>query len=254
MLSYRHTNIMENSYIPIKRQDKLSGQVAGQIQDLILSKKIKPGERLPTERELGDMFQVSRTVIREAIRTLEARGLITSQTGSGNYVRAVQGEDVVNSLGMYLSSQDSSYTVESIMEVRRVLELQVVKLAAERATDDDIDRLELIVEQMNQSKNDIDSFSKWDLEFHLALAHACDNYLFNILIEPLSEPLFELMWTGSTIPGAIDDACQFHRDILEALKLKDVDLAVNVMQTHLDQSQRVAVEGLKHRKKESNEE
>jgi len=74
---------MKNGYKPVKRQAKLSSQVAEQIQQLILSRDLKPGDRLPTERELGETFKVSRTVIREAIRTLEARGLAVSQTGSG---------------------------------------------------------------------------------------------------------------------------------------------------------------------------
>ena len=235
------------SYTPVKRQDKLSNQVADQIQDLILSKTIKLGDRLPTERELGEQFQVSRTVVREAIRILEARGLLDSQTGSGTYARALRGEDVVNSIGMYLSSHDHTYTIESIMEVRRVLEIQVVKLAAERATQENINQLEEILEQMCISSNDIDIYSQWDLKFHLTLAHACNNELFKILIEPLGEALFDVIWTASTTPGAIEDACRFHNEILNAIKNRDSAQAMELMKAHLDQAQRVALEGQIHR-------
>jgi len=235
------------TYTPIKRQDKLSSQVADTIQDMILSKRLRQGERLPTERELGEQFQVSRTVIREAIRILEARGLLDTQTGSGTYVRALQGEDVVNSIAMYLSSQDPACTIESIMEVRRVLEIQVVKLAAERATPDNITELEAIMEQMCRFSNDIDIYAKWDLEFHLTLAHASNNELFKILIEPLGGALFELIWTASTTPGAIEDSCRFHNEILNAIKNRNSDLAMALMKAHLDQSQRVALEGQRHR-------
>ena len=235
-------------YTPVTRHNKLSNQVAENLQQLILSKTIKPGERLPTERELGEQFQVSRTVIREAIRTLEARGLLESQTGSGTYVKAIQDEDVVNSLGMYLSLQDHTFTLDSIMEVRRVLELQVVKLASMRATNEDLNQLEEILNQMFLSRKDILSFSKWDLDFHLSIANASHNQLFRILIEPLGEALFELIRTGSTTPGAIEDACEFHKEILIALRNRDAVRSVELMKAHLAQSQRVALEGIKHQK------
>ena len=253
MLSYTHTNVMIMSYTPVTRPEKLSNQVAEHLQHLILSKTIKPGERLPTERELGEQFQVSRTVIREAIRILEARGLLDTQTGSGTYVKAMQGEDVSNSLGMYLSLQDHVFTLDSIMEVRRVLELQVVKLASMRATNEDLDQLEETLNQMCLSKNEIDSFSKWDLEFHLSIAQASNNELFRILIEPLGEALFELIRTGSSTPGAIEEACEFHREILIALKNRDAVRSVELMKAHLDQSQRVALEGKKHLKMQRGE-
>ncbi len=239
---------MENSYSPVKRQAKLSGQVAGQIQQLILSRQINPGDRLPTERELGETFQVSRTVIREAIRILEARGLVVSQTGSGTYAQAIQGEDVSNSLGMYITTQGQSFTLDSLMEVRRVLEIQVVKLAAERATPQDIEKLETILQNMCLSREDVDAFSKLDLEFHLVIARASGNPLFEILIQPLTGALLELIGTGTTAPGAAEEACDFHREILNALKSRDAEKAVSAMRMHLDQSRRVTAEGLKQRK------
>ena len=242
--------IMNSPYTPVKRHEKLSGQVAEQIKQLILTCELKPGNRLPTERELSETFQVSRTVIREAIRGLEARGLVASQTGSGTYVRAIQGEDVVNSLGMYISSQSQSINLDSLMEVRRVLELQVIRLAAERATDQDLEKLDSILNQMNETKNDTNTFSKWDLEFHLEIARATNNPLFSILIEPLTEDLFKIIWTGSTIPGAKEDACQYHLEILNALKSRNAKKATEVMNAHLDQAQRVSSEGMKHRKED----
>jgi GntR family transcriptional repressor for pyruvate dehydrogenase complex len=210
---------MDNSYSPVKRHEKLSGQVAEQIQQLILSRQIKPGDRLPTERELG-------------------------------FVRAIQGEDVANSLGMYITTQGQFFTLDSLMEVRRVLEIQVVKLAAERATPQDIEKLESVLDHMGKSKNDVDAFSKWDLEFHMVIARASGNPLFEILIEPLTEALFELIWTGTSAPGAAEEACDFHRVILDSLEAKNGQKAADAMRLHLDQSQRVTAEGIKHRKED----
>jgi len=240
---------MKNGYKPVKRQAKLSSQVAEQIQQLILSRDLKPGDRLPTERELGETFKVSRTVIREAIRTLEALGLVESQTGSGTYVRAMQGKDVASSLGMFINSQRKPFSLDALMEIRQVLEIEMVKLAAERATKENIKQLENNLEMMCQTVPDPDEFSKWDLEFHLVLADACGNQLFGIILEPLTESLFELIWTGTSTPGAAQDACQYHRDILDCIKEKDSEGAVKVMRAHLDQAYRVTAEGIKHRSK-----
>jgi GntR family transcriptional repressor for pyruvate dehydrogenase complex len=238
---------MENGYTPIKRQAKLSSQVAEQIQQLILSRDLKPGDRLPTERELGDTFEVSRTVIREAIRTLEARGLVKSQTGSGTYVRAMKGSDVATSLGMYINTQRKPFSLDALMEVRHVLELEMVRLAAMRASETDITNLENSLEKMCSTTTDTEEFSKWDLEFHLQLCEASGNPLFGIILEPLTESLFELIWTGTSTPGAANEACDFHAKILTHIKNKDGQGAVEVMIEHLDQAYRVTSAGLKNK-------
>jgi len=244
---------MENEYKPVKRQATLSSQVAEQIQQLILSRDLKPNDRLPTERELGETFEVSRTVIREAIRTLEARGLVVSQTGSGTYVRAMQGKDVASSLGMFINTQRKPFSLDALMEVRLVLEIEMVKLAAQRATEENIKQLENNLEMMCQTISDPDEFSKWDLEFHLVLADACNNQLFGIILEPLTESLFELIWTGTATPGAAQEACQYHRDILDCIKKRDSECAVKIMRAHLDQAYRVTAEGIKRHPKKRGE-
>ena len=238
---------MENGYKPVKRQAKLSNQVADQIQQLILSRDLKPGDRLPTERELGDTFQVSRTVIREAIRSLEARGLVSSRTGSGTYVRAMRGKDVASSLGMFINSQRKPFSLDALMEIRQVLEIETAKLAALRATEENINQLESSLEKMCETVDDADEFSKWDLEFHLVLADATGNPLFGIILEPLTESLFELIWTGTTTPGAAEEACQFHHEILDCIKKKNQANAEDVMRRHLEQAYRVTAEGIKNK-------
>jgi GntR family transcriptional repressor for pyruvate dehydrogenase complex len=237
---------MDNGYTPIKRQAKLSSQVAEQIQQLILSRDLKPGDRLPTERELGETFEVSRTVIREAIRTLEARGLVTSQTGSGTYVRAMKGSDVASSLGMYINTRHKPFSLDALMEVRQVLEIEMVRLAADRASQEDISHLENSLRKMCGTTNNAEEFSKWDLEFHLQLCEASGNPLFGIILEPLTESLFELIWTGTSTPGAADEACDFHAQILTHIKNKDSEGAVEVMTRHLEQAYRVTSAGLKN--------
>lgn len=239
---------MEISLPPIRRNQKLSIQVADRIEYLILDGKIRPEQRIPTERILGDTFQVSRTVVREAIRILEARGLLVSKAGSGTYVRALQEKDVSHSLGLYISTQQGqNFSLKSLIEVRQVLEIQIAGFAAERATNQDVIKLKSILDLMCESKKDARAFAKWDLQFHLQIAKASGNSLFGILIEPLTEALLELIWAGSISPGAVDEACQFHQDIFTSIKNRDVEGAKISMHNHLIQSQRVAILGLEQR-------
>ncbi|MCD4672390.1 MAG: GntR family transcriptional regulator, partial [Anaerolineaceae bacterium] len=116
---------MVDTYRLVKRQEKLSVQVVEQIIDLIVEGKLTEGDRLPPEREMCDTFGVSRTVIREAISVLEAKGLLASQIGSGTYVRAIQSEDIANTLGLYISTQSKSISMMQLLEVRRIYETQI---------------------------------------------------------------------------------------------------------------------------------
>ena len=236
--------MIDAAYQPVKRPEKLSKQVADRIQGLILASELNPGDRLPAERDLCEQFAVSRTVIREAISILEAKGLLASQGGSGNYVRAIQGEDVSNSIGMYISTQSDSFSLENLMELRRVLELQIVRLAAERATPQAIEDLESILAAMCATINDTKVFAKNDLEFHVALARASQNRLFSILLEPLTDVLLQLIYVGSNLPGIAEEACGYHRKILDQVKAHNVDGAVEAMTSHLNQTHRVTTQGL----------
>lgn len=236
--------MLKETFSPVRRQQKLSGQVAGQIQDLILAKEFKPGDQLPPERAMCDLFQVSRTVIREAIGVLEAKGLLTSQGGSGTYVRALDSKDVAGSIGMYISTQNQSVSLKELIEIRRILEVQIAGLAAERATADGILELEQIMAETVAVMDETEAFASKDLEFHMALARLTQNSLFSILLEPLVDALYEGRRLASTLPGVKEQAIGLHRNILEKIKAGDPEGAASEMSKHLDQSHRVTLEAL----------
>ena len=240
-----------DTYQPVKRQEKLSKQVADQIKVMILSNEINPGDRLPAERDLCETFQVSRPVIREAISILEAQGLLESKGGSGNYVRALKGGDVSNSLGMFISTQSKSVSMMDLLEVRRVLEVQIVRLAAERITEAGIEYLEQLLDLMSDLIDDPGTFAQRDLEFHVALAKESQNPLFEIILEPLADVMLQLIYVGSNLPGTAKEACQYHRVILDRLKEKDVDGAALAMINHLGQTERVTRQGLEEKRLKS---
>src|SRR5512135_2426348 len=109
---------MIDSYRPVNRQEKLSIQVAEQIKVMIVEGKLKDGDRLPSVQNMCKTFGVSRTVIREAISILETKGLLASQAGSGTYVRSIQSEDVADSFGLFISTQDRTVSMANLLEVR----------------------------------------------------------------------------------------------------------------------------------------
>jgi GntR family transcriptional regulator, transcriptional repressor for pyruvate dehydrogenase complex len=237
---------MENTspFSPVVRQTRLSLQVAEQIRCLILQKELHVGDRLPAERDLGEKLHVSRTVIREAIRIMEAKGLLESHGGNGTFVRAIQASDVSDSLEMYLSTQKERILHSDLMEIRYVLEVQIAKLAAERITEDGITRLENALQQMIHWKDDPENFAKYDLEFHLELARATKNHLFEVLSDPFIDALLEGRRLASKLPGISDEAIEHHESILDMMRKHDVKGAESVMKRHLKQSNRVISQAL----------
>jgi GntR family transcriptional repressor for pyruvate dehydrogenase complex len=226
--------MQEKSFKQVHRTDRLSIQVAEQIADMILDGGLTIGERLPPERELCGQFGVSRTVIREAVRILEAKGLLKSQSGSGTYVRALKPGDVSDSLNMYLTTQSEHVTYEALMEIRRVLEVGIAALAAERAGEESIRRLESILSKMEASADDPDNLAKFDVEFHVALAKATGNHLFALLLDPFMEAIFEAVLV-SNLSDPFDLVMEEHRRIFQKVKARDADGAAEAMRLALDQ-------------------
>lgn len=239
----------EINYSPVVRQVKLPVQVADQLQGMILAKHLRVGDRLPAERDLCEQFKVSRTVIREAIRILEAKGLLVSLEGSGTYVRAIQSSDVVDSLGMYLATQNQEMPYTELMELRRVLETQIASLAAERASEYSLEEISRIHHAFEQSIGEWDNFAKLDLEFHMALARATGNSLFELILNPFLEPLYEGRRLACEISGVAEEAIALHRQIMEKVTAGDGEGAAEAMLLHIEQSCRVTLQALMEKSK-----
>lgn len=225
-----------NRIQPIFRGQNLSIRVANQIEAMIRNSELKIGEKIPPERVLCEEFQVSRTVIREATRFLMAKGLLYSQAGDGTYVRNVQSGDVSDYLGLHISMQDLPASIDDFMEIRRTLEIQVAEIAAERSNKRDITILETNLKEMLMLKNSPKEFARKDLEFHMAIAKASQNPLFEILLNPLMDSLLEVINMALKYDKAVTEALYFHTLILEKIKNHDVKGAGEVMASHLVQS------------------
>jgi len=222
---------------PIRRH-RLHEQVAEQIQRLIIEEALRPGDKLPSERDLAERLGVSRTVIREAIRVLNVRGLVKVKPGSGTYIQELSPNDVAAPIELFLKLRQLSDRYKDLHEIRRTLEIEMAGLAAERATEEDIAAMEAAIEEMAAHIEDVDQFTRYDLAFHSALASATHNQLFNVLLTPITDLLLEFRLAAYQYDplGAIEGGLTHHRQILNRIKERDVEGARQAMRDHLRQA------------------
>ena len=160
---------METQLKAIKRR-RLFQDVVQRIQDLIRDERLKPGDRLPAERELAEQLQVSRSSLREAMRTLELQELVVSKPGAGTFVRAEAPEPVNDALVAYLS--EGKDALLDVFEMRHILEPQIAALAAERATPEDLQRMEEMLAAQADQISRGETGAEGDTAFHFAMAEA----------------------------------------------------------------------------------
>ena len=230
-----------NKIQPILREQNLSIRVAQNIENMIRANELKVGEKIPSERLLSERFQVSRTVIREATRFLMAKGLLNSQAGDGTYVRNIDSGDVSDYLSLHISMQSNPTSIENFMEIRRTLEIQIAKFAAERATEANIQELSNNLKEMKRLEDSPEEFAQKDLEFHLSMARATQNPLFEILLNPLMDSILEIIHKALGYEKAVKEATYFHQSILQKLIARDVNGAGEEMAAHLVQSRNAVI-------------
>ena len=215
---------------------KLSEQIADALEgEIIAGGRI--GERLPSEQHLAERFEASRTVVREALKILRARGLIDSRTGSGAYTTRPDVQDLSRMVSR-ICLMDRAIDYRSIYEVRICLETEAARSAALRATDDDLDQLQGLLIRLQNRNLGVLERQNMDFEFHQLLALHSKNQLLELLVAAMANVFKDVIKTGIFIEGGIDDAILRHQRILDALKKRDPDLAERMMFEHLDQSRR----------------
>jgi GntR family transcriptional repressor for pyruvate dehydrogenase complex len=219
------------------RRDRLYEQIADQIQGLIVARSLQPGEKLPSERELAEQLGISRTVVREAIRTLTVQGLVKVKPGCGTYVQALSPAAAVASIKLLLKLRHTPESLDNLYEIRRMIEIEIAGLAAERATDEDRATLESAVDAMVANTEDPKAFTEHDLAFHAALAEATQNELFGALLSPISNLWLDVILISYHAPGAAEEGIEYHRQILSAIGAGDRERARRVMHAHIHHSQ-----------------
>jgi len=209
----------------------LSDQTVRQLTDLILSGQLAPGDFLPAEPTLCKQLNVSRATVREAIRTLEARGFVQRRHGVGVQVTDRSREVAAHSISLMLQRGRSG--IADLLEVRLALECQSAALAALRATEADLDVLSRSVHTMANQSTTIDEYVDADLAFHLHLAEATHNGVIVALVNAIRGLLRKSIRATYDADGRTEQRLNAHRLVLEAVARGDSNAAEAAMREHL---------------------
>jgi GntR family transcriptional repressor for pyruvate dehydrogenase complex len=223
------------SLAPVERTPRLSDLVSDRLLSAVRDAHLPAGAKLPSERELAEQFGVSRTVIREAVRDLAAKGVLDVRSGAGARVARLDGATVGQSLVLFLRRR-GLLDPGKIHEVRETLELQTTRLAALRGTDEDLAAIQQAYIWMSQVKDEPEQVSEADVEFHRAIARAAENELYLVLVDSLGDVLMEIRRATLARPGRADAAIAQHGRVVDALLRRDVEGAVDAMREHLADS------------------
>src|SRR5262245_64983204 len=207
--------------------------VVAHVRTLIDHGTLKPGDRLPPERDLAHHVGVSRPTVRAGLRTLAALGVVRSRRGSGTYIPV--GPPTLGAEALSFLAALHKFTVDDVFEARRILEVGAAGLAAERATPEQLASLADEVASLFASMNDPQRFLVHDINFHRALAAASGNPIIATVVEMVSALYYEQR--RETAQQASDrdlrDAAGSHREIYQALRARDPDAARHAMNEHL---------------------
>jgi GntR family transcriptional repressor for pyruvate dehydrogenase complex len=211
---------------------RLSDRVADTLLEHILAADLQPGDRLPTEAELGRQFEVSRTVVREAVRSLAARGIVNVRPGAGLTVARVAPATASEAMRLLVrGSVDLTY--DRVHEVRRTLETELARLAAERATEDDLVELRRIQAAQQAALDDIPTAARIDVRFHRTIASITRNELFVVILDSLSDVMLQIRLQCMPLPGDREIGIVEHQAVLDGIAAHDPEAARRAMSAHL---------------------
>ena len=208
--------------------------IAAQLRRAIVEGVYSYRERLPAERELATHFGASRSTVREALRQLEETNMVVRRIGSGTFVnyRTLPGESNIAELTSPLE----------LIEVRLAVEPHMVKLAVANATQRDLERLGEALTALEACGNDREAYSRYDAQFHLALAECTRNPLMVWLYRHVNDVRNHAQWSAMKdlilTMERVDDYNQQHRGIFDAIKTRDADRAVAIITAHLATARR----------------
>ncbi len=215
---------------PIK-STRIYEEIVRQVKGLIAEGRLKSGDQLPPERDLAAQFKVSRTSVREALRTLESLGLIEIRPGEGTFVREVSVESLIEPLAHVILSQREA--VGELFEARRLLEPALAGLAARRATQDDLQEMERILEEQAKEVAAGLTGLAQDAAFHASIAASVRNRAITRIVNALMDLLTQSREESLQTPGRPTRSHQDHRRILDAIRRRDESGARRAMLDHL---------------------
>ncbi len=222
----------------VVRRNRVYEEVAKQIERLIL-KKLKPGDRLPSERELADTLRVSRGSIRDAIRGLELLGMVEPRQGTGTIVKEISVESVANPFANALKRRKE--LVGELIDFRKMLEPPLAARAATHASPEEIAEMEEILQRQEEKQEQGDAAVDEDTDFHYSVALASDNSVVLKVIDILMEQLRDTRARSLQVAGRPQKSLSGHRRILAAIKRRDSEAASAAMWRHLEDVEEIVL-------------
>jgi GntR family transcriptional repressor for pyruvate dehydrogenase complex len=216
------------------RTSRLFEQIVKQVEESILSGQLKPGDQLPAERDLALRFGVSRTAVREAVKTLREKGLVEAYSGRGTFITNGTSQAIRQSLDLMIriNQQEGS---ANLAELRQVLEPEIAALAAPRIEEQLLATMREAVAIMDRNVHDPEAYVEADLDFHLALAEAVGNPLILSLLDSIVGLLREQRSRIFNVDGGPERGQFHHKRILAAIEKRDPEKAREAMRAHLKQ-------------------
>jgi len=222
----------------VVRREKIYEAVAKQIERLILE-KLKPGDKLPSERELAEMLHVSRSSIRDAIRSLELIGLVEPRQGAGTIVREPLSESSFSAFADALKRQQEMVT--ELLDFRKMLEPPLAARAATHASADEIADMEEILNRQEQKLERGELAIAEDAEFHYSIALASGNTVVLKVLDILMDLLRDSRERSLQVPGRPEKSLAGHRRILSAITRRDAEDAKSAMRRHVEDIEEIVI-------------
>ncbi len=239
MMLYAIYNILQREDIMLEppKKTRLYENIIGQLLALIKDGTLKPGDKLPPERKLAEDLNVSRTAIREALRSLESMGYISSKVGGGTYINKITLGNVMNPFSAVLSQNKK--LIAELFEVRMLLETEIARLAALHITPQKIQALQRALDAMRSDVEAGGSGVDGDNAFHSVLAAASENEAMKLILDMCGDLLASARATTLSIEGRPRLTLQEHEQIFDAVRKGDGTLAAKRMKQHIADAQRV---------------
>ncbi len=223
----RHKSQM---FKPIKKA-KVYEEIVAKIKDMVEKGRFKAGDQLPVERELAEVFRVSRSSVREALRSLESQGFIESRQGDGTYIASQPAESLVSPLASVISTEKNDQM--ELFEMRRMIEPDLAYLAAERATEEEIEMMEKVLSLQEEQIARGEYATDVDRNFHYIMVRAARNKVILRIIDNIIDLLAESREQYLQVEGRPQKSILRHREVLEAIRARDPERAERCMLAHL---------------------
>jgi GntR family transcriptional repressor for pyruvate dehydrogenase complex len=222
---------LDSSLFGIFNRDLLPDRIAERLVSLIAERKLRPGDKLPSERDLAAMMQVSRPSLREALRALDMMKIVEIRHGSGTFVASLRPERLVEHFDFIFSLDDSTFA--QVLAARAVLEPSLAAAAAQNATDTELAAIGTWMKHAATSAHDPKLFLKADLELHQLITAAVHNQIIDRFMMALSRLGLASRMRTVELKGVREQSLLDHLAIVDALLRRDPEAAAITMQKHI---------------------